>query len=287
MIGYLRNTPGNIEIMLDDLASVLIIAKDGNGAVYWPAYSLNIIGDMVPGRGYQIKLSDAATLVYPPNSVVYQQNKFVSRKIPAFYNEIVNTGNNMTVCIPTNAFNSIPPIGSEIAVKDENGNIVGASVYNGGNTVITIWGDDELSIGKDGLLQNEDLSFYIWDNVSNIKSELDVEYWIEGEGKYEINGIAVVGKLSLTKEQNKLSVGVFPNPFINETQIIVDIPTNSKLRVELLDVNSNIIRVIADNKYDEGEYKFNLQSYGLSPGIYQVRVQTLEMSKSIFVVLIK
>ena len=39
------------------------------------------------------------------------------------------------------------------------------------------------------------------------------------EGKYEINGIAVVGKLSLTKEQNKLSVGVFPNPFINETCI--------------------------------------------------------------------
>ncbi len=66
IISYLRNSPGNIIQMLGTISNALIIVKNGNGLVYWPPY-VNDIGNMIPGQGYQVKLSSPATLTYPGN----------------------------------------------------------------------------------------------------------------------------------------------------------------------------------------------------------------------------
>ena len=66
LIAYLHPVPQNIELMLSPIFSNLIIAKNGYGLVYWPMFGLNIIGDMIPGEGYQIKITQNCTLVYPP-----------------------------------------------------------------------------------------------------------------------------------------------------------------------------------------------------------------------------
>ena len=74
IIAYLRTVPANISLMMASLnmpaASMdyLIIAKNGTGQIYWPAYGVNSIGNMVPGRGYQIKLSTTYEgFLYPAN----------------------------------------------------------------------------------------------------------------------------------------------------------------------------------------------------------------------------
>ena len=40
-----------------DISDSVYIIKDGNGVVYWPEYGFNNIGDLNPGEGYQIKLT--------------------------------------------------------------------------------------------------------------------------------------------------------------------------------------------------------------------------------------
>lgn len=42
----------------------IIIVKDYNGSAYLPEYYFNGIGDMIPGRGYQVKTNGACTLVF-------------------------------------------------------------------------------------------------------------------------------------------------------------------------------------------------------------------------------
>ena len=42
----------------------IIIVKDYEGAAYLPEYYFNGIGDMIPGRGYQVKTNEACTLVF-------------------------------------------------------------------------------------------------------------------------------------------------------------------------------------------------------------------------------
>ncbi|MEA3444615.1 MAG: hypothetical protein U9R19_07790 [Bacteroidota bacterium] len=66
IISYLRVSPGNVAQMLSSLGNLVIIVKNGNGMVYWPPF-INDIGNMLPGQGYQIKLSSPGTLVYPAN----------------------------------------------------------------------------------------------------------------------------------------------------------------------------------------------------------------------------
>ena len=73
MIGYLRKTPALLDSMLYTIQSNIEIVKDQIGNVYWPQYGFNLIGDIEPGQGYQIKMNIADTLIYleniPPNFV--------------------------------------------------------------------------------------------------------------------------------------------------------------------------------------------------------------------------
>jgi hypothetical protein len=67
MIGYLRKTQGQVSSMLSSISNCLIIVKNGDGNVYWPLYNVDNIGNLLPGKGYQIKCSCACTLTYPAN----------------------------------------------------------------------------------------------------------------------------------------------------------------------------------------------------------------------------
>lgn len=69
MIAYLRDNPLDIEIALATLVDTdnLVIAKDNFGNVFYPAFEINMIGDMMPGQGYQLYLLNDDELTYPEN----------------------------------------------------------------------------------------------------------------------------------------------------------------------------------------------------------------------------
>ena len=67
IIAYLRTVPAFIETMMMNIVTDVSIVKDEDGFVYWPEYNLNMIGDMLPGKGYQIKMYNTASLSYPAN----------------------------------------------------------------------------------------------------------------------------------------------------------------------------------------------------------------------------
>ena len=59
MFGY--GCPNSIDLVqgLSNHTDFISIVKDNNGAVYIPEFSFNGIGDLMPGAGYQIKLTEA------------------------------------------------------------------------------------------------------------------------------------------------------------------------------------------------------------------------------------
>lgn len=67
IVGYLRTSAMAVETALSGINNSIVIVKDENGMVYWPAFGVNMIQQLQPGKGYQIKLSAAATLTYPAN----------------------------------------------------------------------------------------------------------------------------------------------------------------------------------------------------------------------------
>jgi hypothetical protein len=59
MFGYGCPTPIDVAEGLSNNAETIDIVKDNNGSVYMPEFSFNGIGDLTPGFGYQIKLTEA------------------------------------------------------------------------------------------------------------------------------------------------------------------------------------------------------------------------------------
>mgnify|MGYP003385519922 FL=1 len=74
IISYLRLEPAAADLVFSDLnaAGNIVIAKDASGAAYLPAWDFNGIGDLEPGKGYQLKTNVASELIYLPNSQQYE-----------------------------------------------------------------------------------------------------------------------------------------------------------------------------------------------------------------------
>jgi hypothetical protein len=141
IIGYLRNAAAPISDMLGSIVSDIIIVKNGGGNVYWPVYGVNHIVNMIPGEGYQLKAASPVVFYYSSNSAAFL--KSVTLTSPVHYMQSLNTGNNMTLCIPDDAWFARPEYGDEIGIIGTNGQLAGSAVYNGGNIAVTIWGKDE------------------------------------------------------------------------------------------------------------------------------------------------
>jgi photosystem II stability/assembly factor-like uncharacterized protein len=67
MIAYLQYSELNCETVFAGIADNIVIVKDNFGNVYIPSYGINTIGNLVPGQGYQIYVTNPDVLVYPGN----------------------------------------------------------------------------------------------------------------------------------------------------------------------------------------------------------------------------
>lgn len=67
LIPYLRNSAMRIDSALTSINSRITIVKNNGGNIYVPSFGINTIGNMLPGQGYMVYLSQASTLNYPAN----------------------------------------------------------------------------------------------------------------------------------------------------------------------------------------------------------------------------
>jgi len=69
MIAYLRDSELSAELSFASITdnNNLLIAKTLDGAVYIPSFNINTIGNLKPGVGYKIYVTNIDTLIYPNN----------------------------------------------------------------------------------------------------------------------------------------------------------------------------------------------------------------------------
>ena len=143
--------------MMAPIVNNLVILKDEVGSVYWPQFALNSIGNMCPGKGYQIKTNSNLIFTYPASGGARYGDVYVER--PVHFDEPSNTGNNMIIGLPLNAWESTPSIGDEIAAYGEDGELIGSTTFQGNHIALTVWGDDLTTDKKDGISEGESISF--------------------------------------------------------------------------------------------------------------------------------
>jgi len=276
-IAYLRITPMSVADALSSIVNDIIIVKDDYGQMYWPIFGVNLIDYMYPGEGYQIKMSNSATLFYPANTANTSKSNIEIPK-PKHYKNVKITGNNMSLMIPNQTWDIKPEIGSEIGIFSQNGLLVGAGVYTGENLAITIWGDDELSQETDGQKSNEEFLIKLW--TAGEEQSLQIVSWIEGDKFYETNKISIAKKLSIINYQlsiAKLFQNV-PNPFSKTTEISFYLPEKAFVEIELFSILGEKIESIEEKNYSHGKHTIVYDKKNLSSGVYFYRLNCGDFS---------
>ena len=103
----------NMESVFSSIVGNTIIVKDENGSVFWPAFGLNNIGDIIDGEGYQVKMEADETLTLEGGLV------------PADTELSFDNGWNMIGYLPLDPMDATvamdPVVDNMIIMKDENG----------------------------------------------------------------------------------------------------------------------------------------------------------------------
>jgi len=303
MISYLPDAAMDADVALASIAGELIIAKDGAGSTYIPAYGINQIGQMQPGQGYKVNLSSAGTLIYPSGGLPKIITQTPANKTPEYLGATLtdhfqftsNTGENATVVLSV-SINPQYSDGSPLEVEDEIGVFTsaglccGAVIWEGVNTAITVWGDDTQTDSVDGFFVNDTLRFRVWNKSDDSEYLADVHYDAGSPGVYQADGLFILSELiaDLTTHVGKTNNLVipldykmfqnYPNPFNPETQIRYALPVPNHVRIEVYNLVGKKVITLIDREENAGFHTVTWNGrddFGklVSSGIYLCRIQ--------------
>jgi hypothetical protein len=289
ILGYLRDLPGPLDSVLSNITGIELIKND-MGAIYWPAFSVNQIGNFIPGEGYQIKLSSSQTLIYPPNNITFSKNLVLSQAA-VYLSQPDPTGRSATLGIPLTAWEILPSLGDEIGAYDSQERLVGSAVFDGGFTCFTLWGDDAYSAEKEGLIDGDEIFLKIWksgneagkraDRMQYQASELLIKAFTRdghknlyetGPLRFQENEIYLIHLLSANQDiKRDYSIRIFPNPLQNTGIIWVHIPVKGDIKLEIFDLQGHFIEMIASGNYEAGDHSFIFNGSHIPVGNYYCR----------------
>ena len=254
IIGYVKPQPSDAVDMMFPVVEDLIIMKDENGLVYWPAFGLNSIGNMEPGEGYQVKMFNDVMFSYTSGAgrLAYSEPfKTVHYDTPK------NTGNNMTIGLPEIAWEIIPAIGDEIAAYDESGKLIGSTTFDGQNIALTVWGDDLTTSVKDGLAIGEKVTFKLWSSDTNTESILSVNKWEVGSSDYTVDGICIASNITISgsplSDSYKLYQNV-PNPFDGTTTVSFYVPESAEVTISVYNMLGEYVTEVTNDIFKRNSF---------------------------------
>jgi hypothetical protein len=289
LISYLRTTPSPIGTALAGLGNTVVIAKNGLGQMYVPAYGINQIGNMHPGEGYYVNVNTAENLIYPVNGALKaiageQLSPMAKYLIPV----VSRTGNDASFIMDIAAEN-----GNEVGVYNTAGELIGSGVVNNGTAAITIWGDDATTDAIEGAANGENLTAKLYDVTNNTYTNITLSNVREvltnsklNQLSYSKDGLFMAHGATVTTGDFELSISNSPNPFGASTEIGYTIPTDGNVELNVYDVQGNLVKTVINGSSTKGEHTVNFESGMLTSGVYNLvlRVGTQQVSTMMMIV---
>ena len=287
MIAYLRSEPASVDAVFDAFTSEIIIVKDVMGMAYLPEWGFNGIGDMLAGQGYQIKLHASHVLTYNANDDGYRMTQTPpvdNRPIVVDFDK--NTGSNMHLLIPEQAWNNPVTSKDEIYVYDAKGDMVGAAKITFPNTLITLWGNDLLTTEKDGLYDAEEWRLVLYSEKSNTSQSVSLEL-STGDSGFEKDALVIASQITESNYEKGLALyNSVPNPASNFTEISFYLNKEMDLTLRLFNIIGEEIKLITAGIKSAGYHTAQVDVNQLAPGsyFYQLQVDDAQLTKRLEVI---
>ncbi len=273
MISYLPKVILSVEQALISIKNPATILKSNEGLTWIPAYGINNIDKMQPGKGYQIYLDKIDTLSYPPGfnflaNVINPGDKDLALTagitLPEHFKFNSKTGENAIIVVTTDAKPNYSDgtkleAGDEIGVFTAAGLCCGAIVWENMNAAITVWGDDSQTESIDGFRAGDAFNFRVYRKKTASEHPAAVKYQETHLAIYQANGFsaltelqgnvppsAVSGETGISAPKHFNLFQNYPNPFNPDTRIDYEIPVASQVTIKIFNILGQHVRTLVN-----------------------------------------
>ena len=204
----------------------------------------------------------------------------------------VNTGINHTLLILGSAWETAPEIGDEIAVYDSERNLVSSVAWRPeqeGHSGLAIWGDDESTQEKEGMLKGETFSIVLFDKSEDLITKLKVNQWERGDNTFSKDGLSVISSIStanVVAQELELFQNV-PNPVMDNTSISFYLPEDANVRLTVSNTLGQEIMTLSDSSFTKGMHTVDMDATSLSTGVYFYKLEANKTSLTKQLTLVK
>jgi len=274
-VGYLLDHPVDARVALEGILDVLVIAKNGYGDFMAPEHNYYGLGDMLPGQGFKINVSQEIDLVYNPGdelAVVREPSQ------PPLTIRTAPTGSDMSLLI-TALHRTCFRSGAEVVV------LAGAERFPAGSILldaadagpygIIIRGDDPMTPERDGAAEGDVLSLVVRYSGEEMIPEAEV---LHGELTYSTDGFTVV---ELSSPVRAVPTGfvidrIYPNPFNSRIRLSFGLPEAAGVELTVRDIRGRKVFELPVRGFPAGWHSYGIDASLWSSGIYLLELATPE-----------
>jgi hypothetical protein len=306
LIGYLPNTADStahaIESVIDHVE--VVMGYDGGGLTFDPSIppQFNTLQVMRPSYGYWIKLSEAATLIYPESPTAplpagsIASAPSTADKAPG--NE-EQTGSATAQIVPTHQWISVwgddvriggerIPAGAVVSAIDRDGVVCGRCVVRspGQFGLMTIYRDDPSTDLDEGAGPAEAVTVVINEHI------FDGVEWTGMGAVINFNEVArMTSAPDRIPRQNALYQN-FPNPFNPVTTITYDLAGTEDVKLAVFNIRGQRVRELVNEAQPAGQHRAewdgkDRNGQRVASGVYFYRLEAGSYTRTFKMVLLK
>lgn len=258
-------------IALENIDDFVILAKDGSGHFYSPAFGFTNL-TFRPTRGYHIKVEEDCELTYPEGERELIELNRAQGMITNHFPEPTRTDRNMSVLIEAIDYTGgVEPL--EIGAFTPSGILFGSGVVESGRCGLAVWGDDPSTEHIDGFVEGEDLTFRIWDGKTeypaNISSQTNLPV-------YETDGMMDIELTPLSQINNPAGfeiTSLSPNPFNSSVKLQYSLTKDSDVHFAVYNIVGQMIFYQDERNLKAGLHSISIDASKMASGVYFASIE--------------
>jgi len=303
-VSFLPRSPVDAVVALSGIAESLVIAKDGEGHFYLPAWDdFTNMGNMREGKGYFIYVNEDVQLSYnlgderlmaksPPTPPLLKgglrgdltfkkggKDVFVSQSDQAWLSELQPGECSYSLLLLTEGLES----GTRLEAYTPSGNLAGRGVVgDDGKCGMALWGKDVGFSTGDAIT----ISIVGSADISVGGVELD---WLAGE----TSGWTADG-WGVARLPNEAEIPVefglqraYPNPFNGQLRIDFTLKVSGRASLRVYDLSGREVAEVVNDNFAAGEHSRVWQADGLPSGLYILKLRSAGETRTMKTMLIK